>query len=112
MSQASECPWRQDVPGVRILGVSCLASGCPASKTTDRKQTDRVQRRLAEKGDPKYIFTIPRAILPKPSRCDKITATKSVTKPMQRNRRFAASWSRSVDLARHAQTRKIIISYC
>ena len=27
--------------------------------TTDRKQTDREQRRLAEKGDPKYIFSIP-----------------------------------------------------
>ena len=39
--------------------------------------TDREQRRLAEKGDPKYIFTIPRAILPKPSLCDEITATKS-----------------------------------
>ena len=42
--------------------------------------TDREQRRLAGKGDPKYIFTIPRAILPKPSLCDEITATKSVTK--------------------------------
>ena len=47
---------------------------------TDRKQTDREQRRLAEKGDPKYIFTIPRAILPKPSLCDETTATKSVAK--------------------------------
>ena len=41
---------------------------------------DREQRRLAEKGDPKYIFTIPKAILPKPSLCDEITATKSLTK--------------------------------
>ena len=41
---------------------------------------DCEQRRLAEKGDPKYIFTIPKAILPKPSLCDEITATKSVTK--------------------------------
>ena len=47
---------------------------------TDREQTDCEQRRLAEKGDPKYIFTIPRAILPKPSLCDKVTATESVTK--------------------------------
>ena len=47
---------------------------------TDREQTDREQRWLAEKGDPKYIFTIPRAILHKPSLCDEITATKSVTK--------------------------------
>ena len=46
---------------------------------TDREQTDREQRRLAEKCNPKYIFTIPRAILPKPSLCDKITAKKSVT---------------------------------
>ena len=44
--------------------------------------TDRRQRRLAEKGDPKYIFTISRAILPKPSLWDEITATKSVTKPL------------------------------
>ena len=50
------------------------------SMTTDREQTDREQRRLAGKGDPKHIFTIPRAILPKPSLCDEITATKSVTK--------------------------------
>ena len=49
---------------------------------TDRKQTDREQRRLAEKSDPKYIFTIPRAILPKPSLCDEITATKWVTKSL------------------------------
>ena len=102
MSLASRCPWRQDSRG-ELSRVRSVAPGCPASKTTDR-----VQRRLAEKGYPKYIFTIPRAILPKPSRCDKIT----VTKPMQRNRRFAVSLSQSVDLARHAQTRKIIISYC
>ena len=38
---------------------------------------DHEQRRLAEKGNPKYIFTIPKAILPKPSLCDEITATKS-----------------------------------
>ena len=44
---------------------------------TDRKQTYRRQRRLAEKGDPKYVFTIPKAILPKPSLCDEITVTKS-----------------------------------
>ena len=53
---------------------------CYGSTTTDREPTDREQRRLAEKGDPKYIFTIPRAILPKPSLRDEITATKSVTK--------------------------------
>ena len=41
-------------------------------------RTDRKQRRLAEKGNPKYIFTIPRAILPKPSLCDKLTVTKSL----------------------------------
>ena len=39
------------------------------STTTDREQiehlqSDREQRRLAEKGNSKYIFTIPRAILP------------------------------------------------
>ena len=32
------------------------------STTTNCEQTDREQRRLAEKGDPEYIFTIPRAI--------------------------------------------------
>ena len=41
--------------------------------------TDREQRRLAEKGDTKY-FAILRAILPKPSLFDEITATKLVTK--------------------------------
>ena len=61
---------------------------------TDSKQTDREQRRLAEKGDPKPIFTIPRANLPKPSLSDEITATKSVTKLC--NEIIA---SRSVDLA-------------
>ena len=30
----------------------------------------------------KHIFTIPRAILPKPSLCDEITATKSVMKSL------------------------------
>ena len=50
------------------------------STTTDCEPTDREQRWLAEKGDPKYIFAIPSAILPKPSLCDEITATKSVTK--------------------------------
>ena len=40
--------------------------------------TDREQCQLAEKGNRKYIFTIPRAILPKPSVCDKITLTKSL----------------------------------
>ena len=63
---------------------------------TDHVQTDRRQRRMAEKGDPKYIFTIPRAILPKPSLCDEITATKL----LYENRRFAVSLSQSVDLAR------------
>ena len=32
---------------------------------TDHEQTDHKQRQSAKKGDPKYIFTIPRAILPK-----------------------------------------------
>ena len=44
---------------------------------TDRKQTDCEQRRLAEKGYLEFIFTIPRAILPKLSLCDEITVTKS-----------------------------------
>ena len=56
------------------------ADNCIISINRDREQTDREQRRLAEKGDPKYIFTIPKAILPKPSLCDETTATKSVTK--------------------------------
>ena len=47
------------------------------STTTDREQTDHGQRRLTEKGDPKYIFTIHTAILPKPSLRDEITVTKS-----------------------------------
>ena len=29
--------WRQDVPGVRILGVSCLASGRSHQDVVDRK---------------------------------------------------------------------------
>ena len=48
--------------------------------------------RLAEKGDPKYIFTIPRAILPKPSLCDKINATKSLL----RGQFVAISWLGSI----------------
>ena len=64
-------------PGGLVGGVAFFGA-----TTTDRELTDREQRRLAEKGDPKYIFTIPRAILPKPSLCDEITATKSVTKSM------------------------------
>ena len=40
------------------------------STTTDLDQTDCEQCRLAENCNPKYIFTIPRAILPKPSLCD------------------------------------------
>ena len=47
-------------------------------KQTDREQTDRKQRRLAEKDYPEFIFTIPRAILPKLSLCDEITITKSL----------------------------------
>ena len=43
---------------------------------TDREQTDRGQRQLAEKGDPKYIFAIPRAILQNPH---------FVTKSLRRN---------------------------
>ena len=53
--------------------------------------TDREQCRLAEKGNPTYIFTIPRAILPKPSLCDEITATKTCNEIIA---------SRSVHLAR------------
>ena len=48
----------------------------PQGSTT----TDRGQRRLAEKGDPKYISTIPRAILPKPSLGDEITDETTATK--------------------------------
>ena len=44
------------------------------------RQADREQPRLDEKSDPKYISTIPKAILPKLSLCDKINATKLVTK--------------------------------
>ena len=51
-------------------------------KQTDREQTDREQPRLAETGYPEFIFTIPRAILPKLSLCDETTATKSVTKSL------------------------------
>ena len=54
---------------------------------TDHEQTDRKQRLLAEKGNPKYIFTIPRAILPKPSLCDEI---------MRQNHRNATIALRSV----------------
>ena len=45
---------------------------------TDHEQTDREQHRLAEKGK-LNIFLLspePSQILPKPSLCDKITATK------------------------------------
>ena len=48
-------------------------------RQTDREPTDREQRRSAEKGDPKYIFTIPRAIYLAQTltlwrnHCDKIT---------------------------------------
>ena len=73
---------------------------------TDHEQTDCEQRRLAEKGDPKYIFTIPRAILPKPSLSDKITATKSVTKTCKE-----IIASRSVDLAR-SDIVFVITEYC
>ena len=55
---------------------------------TDRKQTDHEQRRLAEKGYPEFIFTIPRVILPKLSLCDKITVTKSLL----HNQVVAVSW--------------------
>ena len=48
------------------------------STTTECKQSDREQHQLAEKDDPKHIFTIPRAILPKPSLCDEIIASRSV----------------------------------
>ena len=64
---------------------------CWESTTTDREPTDREQCRLSEKGDPKYIFTIPRAILPKPS---------LVTKSLRRNHCNEIVASRSVDLAR------------
>ena len=47
---------------------------------TGPRQTDREQRRLAEKGNPKYIFTIPIAILPQPSFCDEITVTKPLVR--------------------------------
>ena len=50
------------------------------SRQTDCEQADREQRRLAEKGDFKYIFTIPRAILPKASLCDEINVTKPLVR--------------------------------
>ena len=49
---------------------------CHHRHITGPRQTDREQGRLAEKSDPKYMFTFPRAILPKPSICDKITVMK------------------------------------
>ena len=54
------------------------SSDANGSTTTDREPTDREQRQLAGKGDPQHISTIPRAVLPKPSLCDEITATKSL----------------------------------
>ena len=47
-------------------------------RQNNREQTDREQRRLAEMGNPKHIFTISRAILPQPSLFDEITPTKSL----------------------------------
>ena len=55
--------------------------------TADRGQADCEQRRLAEKGDSNYIFTIPRAILPKASLFDEI----NVTKPLVRGQFVAVS---------------------
>ena len=65
-------------------------------KQTNRKQTDREQRQLAEKGDSRYIFTIPGAILPKLSLCDEITATKWVTKSCYKTIASRLICSRSV----------------
>ena len=62
--------------------------------------TDRKQRRLAEKGDPKYISTIPKAILPKPSLCDEISDEIMKQNHCFAVSLFAVSLSRSVDLAR------------
>ena len=67
------------------------------STTTDREQidhlqSDREQRRLAEKGNSKYIFTIPRDILPKLSLCDEITVMKSLV----RAQFVAVSWLGSI----------------
>ena len=56
--------------------INAIFSATKTGSTT----TDREQRRLAEKGDPKYIFTIPKAILSQSSLCDEITATKSCIK--------------------------------
>ena len=50
------------------------------SRQTDCEQADREQRRLAEKGHSKYIFTIPRAVLPKASLCDEINVTKPLVR--------------------------------
>ena len=76
------CKWYEVKPIKSILRIRRIVErfGAPldGSTTTDRDKTDRKQRRLAEKGDPTYIFTIPRAILPKPSLCDEITVTKSL----------------------------------
>ena len=80
----------------KLLLITSKLNCSHGSTTTDREQTDRGQRRLAEKGDPKYIFTIPRAILPKLSLCNETTVTKSSF----RGNLLALSLSRSVDLAR------------
>ena len=58
------------------------------SRQTDCEQADREQRRLAEKDNSKYIFTIPRATLPKASLCDEINATK----PLVRGQFVTFSW--------------------
>ena len=52
---------------------------------TDHEQTDRGQCQLAEKGNPKYIFTIPRAILPKPSLRDEMGDETTVIKSSLRS---------------------------
>ena len=57
------------------------------------RQTDREQRRLAEKGDPKYIFTIRRTILLKPSLWYEITVTKPLARgQLVRGQFVAVSW--------------------
>ena len=62
-------------------------------RQTDREQADHEQRRLAEKGDSKYIFTIPRAILLKASLCDKINVTKPLVRGQFVHGQFVAvSW--------------------
>ena len=76
------CAVSQIVPVTDIIHLLSVIWHTTGSTTTDHEPIDREQRRLAENCDSKYIFTIPIAILPKPSLCDEMTATKSVMKSL------------------------------